>query len=720
MARAHRRPRIGGKALTFLLLALARSTVPLLLAIAATSLHIPAILRRRIVRAGLVLSLLAALSAFVTPTGPPVSRIVNLPPIPILQPGGAATNGGAPLPDLSAASTAYLPVADPISLYGLFALVGALPLTLGAIRLRGILRAARRSEDAAAYAELDDAAYRIGIRPPGLRVSGRVKSPFVAGLFRPEIVLPELNAEGANLRAILSHEAAHIRNHDIAWRLFHRLLCLLLWPQPLVWLLLRPARAIEEEACDQDALLGGIRPSDYARTLLSVAEGPLPSAAVGMRTPGASLTRRIAALLQPPTMKPKKRFLFVSFTVTAFIFAAGLAACLAASPQDPDEDNLPMPQGDLQLTVVGADGKPVIPTAAYLVTYGDTLEKPPVPLRTSLGRIHYTLDQANPRGASTIVAVAKGSALGFHRVWPPAEGAPTLKLPSAAQKTVTLKTPDGKPAANLSVSPVLLVGSGDFNFLTLTPKLAATFATKTDENGVATFTNLSDLTRIAFDTEDARFASLGADLKAGEKGVEVTLIPAAEISGIVTRNGKPVSGVKVGAQDNHNMPPSNRLGVWADTITDADGRYRLRRLPPSIVNVALFSNTVPGKDATAPAHESVTLKEGSVVSNLHFKLTPGAIITGIVYGMDGKPKAGTDVGVYGPAHPNSSAWVDSARTDKNGRYTIHVPAGKQRVYPMDSRYEQDAETFTLVEGQIQEQNFRLRPAGSILNALRRN
>ncbi|RYG40820.1 M56 family metallopeptidase, partial [bacterium] len=399
--------------MTLLLLALARSTVPLLLAFAATLLHIPAVLRRKIVRTGLVLALVAAASACLSPAGPPVPKNLSLPTIPILQPveSGPMVISSQETP-LSETASSVVPWTPGI-LYGAGILLGTIPLLLGALKLRRILRSARPATNAYVWSELDHAAHRAGIGRPELRISSMAASPFVAGLFRPKIVLPEDETTSQSVRAILSHEVAHIRSRDVAWRLFHRLLCLALWPQPLLWLLLRPARTIEEEACDQDALQGGIRASDYARTLLAVAEGPLPTSAVGMRTPGTSLTRRVAALLQPPTMTPRKRFLFMSFTMTAFVFAVGLAACLAASPQEPDDAAIP--QGDLELSVVGAGGKPVTPTSAYLVAYGDAHDQPIVPLRVTQGRIHYRLDKANPKEAAVIVATAPGSAAGFRR-----------------------------------------------------------------------------------------------------------------------------------------------------------------------------------------------------------------------------------------------------------------------------------------------------------------
>ena len=64
----------------------------------------------------------------------------------------------------------------------------------------------------------------------------------------------------------------------------------------------------------------------------------------------------------------------------------------------------------------------------------------------------------------------------------------------------------------------------------------------------------------------------------------------------------------------------------------------------------------------------------------------------------GRPVEGAFVGVYGPAHPASSAEVQSTLTDAKGRYLLRVPSGDQRVYLADGRYEGISDNVSVADG----------------------
>ncbi len=113
--------------------------------------------------------------------------------------------------------------------------------------------------------------------PPCLLTHSDVLSPFLAGIRRPAIFLPnsyqtEFDAEA--LRAILAHELAHLTRRDNAWTLASRLLAAVFWPQPLLWLLGRRLEQIGEEACDETVLARDCSPRAYADCLLTLAARP--------------------------------------------------------------------------------------------------------------------------------------------------------------------------------------------------------------------------------------------------------------------------------------------------------------------------------------------------------------------------------------------------------------------------------------------------------------
>jgi beta-lactamase regulating signal transducer with metallopeptidase domain len=73
--------------------------------------------------------------------------------------------------------------------------------------------------------------------PPRLLRSEDAKMPFACGVFNPTIVLPA-ECDGWSLdrrRAVLLHELAHVRRHDLVGHTLGRLACAFYWFHPLVW-----------------------------------------------------------------------------------------------------------------------------------------------------------------------------------------------------------------------------------------------------------------------------------------------------------------------------------------------------------------------------------------------------------------------------------------------------------------------------------------------------
>src|SRR5207244_2838872 len=88
------------------------------------------------------------------------------------------------------------------------------------------------------------------LHPPLLRVSPRVRSPVLAGLRRPAILLPasyQRDFDDPALRAVLAHELAHLERGDCGWLLLVRLACAVGWVQPLWWGLARRLEASSED-----------------------------------------------------------------------------------------------------------------------------------------------------------------------------------------------------------------------------------------------------------------------------------------------------------------------------------------------------------------------------------------------------------------------------------------------------------------------------------------
>jgi beta-lactamase regulating signal transducer with metallopeptidase domain len=89
-------------------------------------------------------------------------------------------------------------------------------------------------------------------RKVNVQISDAVVSPFVCGLLRPAIILPRTltqNLSSSELSALLSHEIAHLRRHDLFWCVAWRWVKAVCWFHPLVWNI----PAAHNLACEQEA-----------------------------------------------------------------------------------------------------------------------------------------------------------------------------------------------------------------------------------------------------------------------------------------------------------------------------------------------------------------------------------------------------------------------------------------------------------------------------------
>jgi TonB family protein len=179
-----------------------------------------------------------------------------------------------------------------------------LRLLLNAIRMRAVVRAAEG-------------------RAPVLR-SSRVPGPLAAGLLRPVILLPD-SADTwtpARRRAVLAHEAAHIRRRDPAILLAAHIATAVYWFHPLCWLAASRMRAESERACDDAALRTGLLPSGYATDLLDLARMFDTQLAIPMATT-SHLESRVKSILDPFTNRsfPARATWFAAIALTAALVA---------------------------------------------------------------------------------------------------------------------------------------------------------------------------------------------------------------------------------------------------------------------------------------------------------------------------------------------------------------------------------------------------------------
>ena len=147
-------------------------------------------------------------------------------------------------------------------------------LLVGLARLARLSSTCHQIADGRAAELLHDVSERFGLRRPVTLLESNYPGVVMTwGLVRPKVILPTGAQSWTDdrIRAVLSHEVAHIHRGDWGAQLLGELLRSLHWFNPLVWIVCRRLRQESECACD-DAVLGrGIEGPEYAAHVLALA-----------------------------------------------------------------------------------------------------------------------------------------------------------------------------------------------------------------------------------------------------------------------------------------------------------------------------------------------------------------------------------------------------------------------------------------------------------------
>ncbi|MCZ8521900.1 MULTISPECIES: M56 family metallopeptidase [Paenibacillus] len=141
-------------------------------------------------------------------------------------------------------------------------------------RINRARHALRLATDARVLQVMETAAAGFGIsRAVAVYTGPGPGSPYIAGLFRPWIYVPErvLNeAAVPQLLHIIAHELAHLRRRDMLWNWAGSLILAVHWMNPLVWACIRRMKADRELACDAYVLeiLGEDEAGPYGMTMI--------------------------------------------------------------------------------------------------------------------------------------------------------------------------------------------------------------------------------------------------------------------------------------------------------------------------------------------------------------------------------------------------------------------------------------------------------------------
>jgi beta-lactamase regulating signal transducer with metallopeptidase domain len=215
-----------------------------------------------------------------------------------LDASASAPAGGAVFAGMS-------PVSLLLVIWGAVVLAIASSLAFAALTVRRIVNRSQPLDSRDWLDPLFEVSDRLGLEePPRVLRSEDAKMPFACGVLNPTIVLPAECDDWTldRRRAVLLHELAHVKRHDLIGHTLGRVACAIYWFHPLVWTAAKNLRSESERACDDLALSCGARATDYAEHLLdivtSVRGDATPSVALAMAR-RKEFEGRMLAILDP-------------------------------------------------------------------------------------------------------------------------------------------------------------------------------------------------------------------------------------------------------------------------------------------------------------------------------------------------------------------------------------------------------------------------------------
>lgn len=170
--------------------------------------------------------------------------------------------------------------------------------------------------------------------PAPVRITAGDLTTGVFGIFRPVVILPRKLMRALSpqqLRAVLAHEACHIRRRDNLTAAIHRCVEVIFWLYPPVWWIGANLLREREAACDESVVEEGHEQVVYAESILHACRLGVSARFSGVAaSTGGNLRQRLSWIMSEQRAQPisYERFalLFVTASLVCFApVAAGIA-----------------------------------------------------------------------------------------------------------------------------------------------------------------------------------------------------------------------------------------------------------------------------------------------------------------------------------------------------------------------------------------------------------
>lgn len=541
---------------------------------------------------------------------------------------------------------------------------------------------------------------------PELLVTPSHCSPFVVGVWKPRIVLPEAiltEASAARLRHVLAHELAHLARGDLSVNWLLIAARILHWFNPIAWWAIREMQAERESACDELAIasLGSADRTAYASSIVELARIFVPVRVlpgfIGFFSSTGRLQARVERLLRSPSIS-KLRSPFASVLCIALALFGLTDAMQSVRAQNPKETATTK---DSPLEKNYALSGHCVESAGMGRLSGITLKlyqlegrtQPAVEIATTIsdGEGRYSFQGLEtPRPEDPINRLSYG-VLGFSSDRPIGRSfhhfdrqdkEVTQIWMGRESSTLFGKVVDstGRPVAGATVFPYILLDQPVASLRTTITDAKGEF--ELEELGVVKWPS-GEQVKVYFKVRHPDFPEVMGEAKSLPAEVTVTLPPTCIVHGTIVddASGRSGAGAVITARRTDQSSQSY-------ASSDAQGRFRIP------VVEGRYDFIVDANDRVCVAttgHECISNEKLELPE---LKLIEGGLISGnVVNTSTGEMVTVSDrgdalmLGLFGPSQPKNSVISPQrmAAVDKSGRFTLRAAPGENYPYFVNTR-----------------------------------
>jgi beta-lactamase regulating signal transducer with metallopeptidase domain len=538
-----------------------------------------------------------------------------------------------------------------------------------------------------------------------------VAVPALVGVIKPMILMPlhcasELSVQ--QIESIVLHELSHFRRCDPILNMLQNAIEAIFFFHPVVWYISKGVRLDRELSCDKTVVEAGHQAEDYALSLVQLArlgKRSRVSSLIGIASTGtpSQLQIRIRSLLNQRQRVCGGGLSFIcgtllivgllaiSVQMLGHVQAQDTLKPAQVSEESSAQESADSKPGEVFGTVVDADGKPIAGATVDLFTWID-------------GQVTMTDDQGKfrlPDNKSRHVemAITKDGYAPFYSSKQATDVPIKVALDSSTYLEGAIYDFTGKLVPDTQIIVYQSDSSSD------DPRTRFQTKTKSDAAGQFRVYVSQDNNYIVMHSpgRGSYYTAFGPKFerpfpRGHHRTVPVLLQPPVRFEAQIvdSESGAPVSGIHLFNQDAEIGGTSDENGkvviddLWSGQLTFGIGQGDpvLKKsgiiYEPKTINLWWSDQCVNDehrRDSWARmSKESLVFRVIKDMEPVLIKVEQFATFRGTIYDPDGKPVAGATVAPVDPENRGRFSTRHQAKTNSDGSYELHVPAGKSYRY----------------------------------------